>query len=106
MSMDVGDTCPHGESGVPADRDRHPEMEGRTGRDTERGSESDRRQRHRLRGAGSARQKGGQRKGRWGLEFSPGAGALPLGNGINRRLLLFSLGFSVFSNHSIMKMDV
>jgi len=79
----------------------------RNGRgETERGSESDRRQRHRLRGAGSARQKGGQRKGRGGLEFSPGAGAPPLGNGINRRLLLFSPGFSVFSNHSIMKMDV
>ena len=41
-----------------------------------------------------------------GLQFSPGAGAPPQGNGINRRLLLFSPGFSVFSNSSIMKMDV
>ena len=41
-----------------------------------------------------------------GLQFSPGAGALSQGKGINRRLLLFSPGFSVFSNSSIMKMDV
>lgn len=40
MSVDVGETCPHGESRAPADRDRHPETEGQMGRDPERGSES------------------------------------------------------------------
>lgn len=31
----MGDTCPHGESRAPADRDRHPETEEWTGRDRE-----------------------------------------------------------------------
>lgn len=39
--------------------------------ETERGSESDRRQRHRLRGAGSARQKGGTEEGAWGARVQP-----------------------------------
>lgn len=77
----------------------------RNGREeTERSSESHQRQQHRPRGAGSVRQRG-QRKGRGGYSSALGAGPR-LGNGINRRLLLLSLGLSVFSNRSVVKMDV
>lgn len=66
-----GRDLPHGESRAPADGERHPETEGRMGRDPERGSESAQRQRRRMRGAGSVRQKGGQRKGREGATVQP-----------------------------------